>query len=68
MNLHDPEGILGHGRWRLRVLGQGKHASATLMEDKNDPWRLLWASNCGRGYLSSPPVEKAPTLAVAGLK
>ncbi|MBO1267281.1 allantoate amidohydrolase [Arthrobacter cavernae] len=29
--------ILGHGRWRLRVLGQGNHAGTTLMEDRHDP-------------------------------
>jgi N-carbamoyl-L-amino-acid hydrolase len=29
--------ILGHGRWRLTVTGQGNHAGATLMEDRRDP-------------------------------
>ncbi|MER1995001.1 MAG: allantoate amidohydrolase [Arthrobacter sp.] len=29
--------ILGHGRWKLTVLGQGNHAGTTLMEDRSDP-------------------------------
>jgi len=29
--------ILGHGRWRLTVTGQGNHAGTTLMEDRRDP-------------------------------
>ncbi|MET0449584.1 MAG: allantoate amidohydrolase [Aeromicrobium sp.] len=29
--------ILGHGRWRLTVTGQGNHAGATLMADRRDP-------------------------------
>jgi N-carbamoyl-L-amino-acid hydrolase len=29
--------ILGHGRWRLSVHGQGNHAGTTLMADRNDP-------------------------------
>lgn len=29
--------ILGHGRWRLVVSGQGNHAGTTLMADRNDP-------------------------------
>ncbi len=29
--------ILGHGRWRLTVTGQGNHAGATLMDDRRDP-------------------------------
>jgi N-carbamoyl-L-amino-acid hydrolase len=29
--------ILGHGRWRLTVTGQGNHAGATLMRDRRDP-------------------------------
>ncbi|MGN7250436.1 allantoate amidohydrolase [Arthrobacter sp. SAFR-014] len=29
--------ILGHGRWRLSVRGQGNHAGTTLMADRNDP-------------------------------
>ncbi len=29
--------ILGHGRWRLSVNGQGNHAGTTLMADRNDP-------------------------------
>ncbi|MGO4145645.1 allantoate amidohydrolase [Paenarthrobacter sp. YAF11_1] len=29
--------ILGHGRWRLTVRGQGNHAGTTLMEDRHDP-------------------------------
>ncbi|GAA3676589.1 allantoate amidohydrolase [Arthrobacter ginkgonis] len=29
--------ILGHGRWRLTVAGQGNHAGTTLMEDRRDP-------------------------------
>ncbi|GAB3049978.1 allantoate amidohydrolase [Sediminivirga luteola] len=29
--------ILGHGRWRLSVHGQGNHAGTTLMTDRADP-------------------------------
>ncbi|PVE18447.1 allantoate amidohydrolase [Arthrobacter sp. Bz4] len=29
--------ILGHGRWRLTVQGQGNHAGTTLMADRADP-------------------------------
>lgn len=29
--------ILGHGRWRVRVQGQGNHAGTTLMQDRADP-------------------------------
>jgi len=29
--------ILGHGRWRLSVRGQGNHAGTTLMADRRDP-------------------------------
>ncbi|GAA1120689.1 allantoate amidohydrolase [Arthrobacter flavus] len=29
--------ILGHGRWRLSVEGQGNHAGTTLMADRADP-------------------------------
>ncbi|MDQ0618741.1 allantoate amidohydrolase [Arthrobacter globiformis] len=29
--------ILGHGRWRLSVQGQGNHAGTTLMADRHDP-------------------------------
>lgn len=29
--------ILGHGRWRITVTGQGNHAGTTLMEDRRDP-------------------------------
>ncbi|WP_028281539.1 allantoate amidohydrolase [Arthrobacter sp. H5] len=29
--------ILGHGRWKLRISGQGNHAGTTLMEDRADP-------------------------------
>ncbi|MBD7996182.1 allantoate amidohydrolase [Arthrobacter sp. Sa2CUA1] len=29
--------ILGHGRWKLTVHGQGNHAGTTLMEDRADP-------------------------------
>lgn len=29
--------VLGHGRWRVRVRGQGNHAGTTLMEDRADP-------------------------------
>lgn len=29
--------ILGHGRWRVRVTGQGNHAGTTLMSDRSDP-------------------------------
>lgn len=29
--------ILGHGRWRVTVSGQGNHAGTTLMDDRRDP-------------------------------
>jgi N-carbamoyl-L-amino-acid hydrolase len=29
--------VLGHGRWRLSVHGQGNHAGTTLMADRHDP-------------------------------
>ena len=29
--------ILGHGRWRISVQGQGNHAGTTLMADRADP-------------------------------
>ncbi|GAA0528569.1 Zn-dependent hydrolase [Saccharopolyspora subtropica] len=29
--------IIGHGRWRLTVAGQGNHAGTTLMPDRRDP-------------------------------
>ncbi|PTT70790.1 allantoate amidohydrolase [Arthrobacter sp. HMWF013] len=29
--------ILGHGRWRLSIHGQGNHAGTTLMADRHDP-------------------------------
>lgn len=29
--------ILGHGRWKLSITGEGNHAGTTLMEDRRDP-------------------------------
>jgi N-carbamoyl-L-amino-acid hydrolase len=29
--------ILGHGRWRVSVQGEGNHAGTTLMRDRHDP-------------------------------
>lgn len=29
--------ILGHGRWRVSLFGEGNHAGTTLMEDRRDP-------------------------------
>ncbi|MFW0773996.1 allantoate amidohydrolase [Paenarthrobacter nitroguajacolicus] len=29
--------ILGHGRWKISVSGQGNHAGTTLMADRSDP-------------------------------
>lgn len=29
--------ILGHGRWKLSVHGEGNHAGSTLMKDRKDP-------------------------------
>lgn len=29
--------ILGHGRWKLSITGQGNHAGTTLMTDRKDP-------------------------------
>ncbi|RAK27656.1 N-carbamoyl-L-amino-acid hydrolase [Actinoplanes lutulentus] len=31
------DAILGHGRWRITVRGQGNHAGTTLMDDRRDP-------------------------------
>lgn len=36
--------ILGHGRWRLRLTGQGNHAGTTLIEDRRDP--MVAAAAC----------------------
>lgn len=41
IDLNQPVGIgssvLGHGRWKLRVTGEGNHAGTTLMADRKDP-------------------------------
>jgi N-carbamoyl-L-amino-acid hydrolase len=41
VDLHRPiaigSSILGHGRWKLTVNGQGNHAGTTLMNDRADP-------------------------------
>ena len=29
--------VLGHGRWRFSISGQGNHAGTTLMADRSDP-------------------------------
>ncbi|MFT4288581.1 allantoate amidohydrolase [Nocardioides sp.] len=29
--------ILGHGRWRISIAGEGNHAGTTLMADRHDP-------------------------------
>ncbi|GAB3538463.1 allantoate amidohydrolase [Arthrobacter tecti] len=29
--------IIGHGRWKLTITGQGNHAGTTLMDDRADP-------------------------------
>ena len=29
--------VLGHGRWRISITGQGNHAGTTLMADRRDP-------------------------------
>ena len=29
--------ILGHGRWKLSIAGEGNHAGTTLMKDRKDP-------------------------------
>ncbi|MCE7481653.1 allantoate amidohydrolase [Microbacterium profundi] len=31
------DSVLGHGRWRFLLSGQGNHAGTTLMEDRRDP-------------------------------
>ncbi|MEV6346528.1 allantoate amidohydrolase [Actinoplanes sp. NPDC051851] len=31
------DAILGHGRWRITLRGQGNHAGTTLMADRRDP-------------------------------
>lgn len=36
--------VLGHGRWRLRLAGQGNHAGTTLIEDRQDP--MVAAAAC----------------------
>ena len=41
VDLHRPvaigASILGHGRWRLSITGEGNHAGTTLMSDRQDP-------------------------------
>ncbi|GAB5078825.1 allantoate amidohydrolase [Arthrobacter sp. AD-310] len=41
IDLHQPvaigSSILGHGRWKLSISGQGNHAGTTLMRDRKDP-------------------------------
>ncbi|HXH36483.1 MAG TPA: allantoate amidohydrolase [Plantibacter sp.] len=41
IDLHSPvavaSSILAHGRWRLRIEGQGNHAGATGMRERRDP-------------------------------
>ena len=41
IDLHQPvaigSSILGHGRWKLVINGQGNHAGTTLMTDRADP-------------------------------
>ena len=41
IDLDSPVGIarsiLGHGRWRITVTGQGNHAGTTLIADRHDP-------------------------------
>ncbi|MCC4908744.1 allantoate amidohydrolase [Microbacterium sp. cx-59] len=31
------DAVLGHGRWRFLLTGQGNHAGTTLMDDRRDP-------------------------------
>ncbi|MFT3943623.1 MAG: allantoate amidohydrolase [Ancrocorticia sp.] len=38
--------ILGHGRWRVTVRGQGNHAGTTLMRDRRDPLVAAAAMVC----------------------
>ena len=41
VDLHQPvaigSSILGHGRWKLSISGEGNHAGTTLMKDRRDP-------------------------------
>ncbi|MFF1881604.1 allantoate amidohydrolase [Pseudarthrobacter sp. NPDC058196] len=41
IDLHQPvaigSSILGHGRWKLSITGEGNHAGTTLMKDRKDP-------------------------------
>ena len=41
IDLHQPvaigSAILGHGRWKLSISGEGNHAGTTLMKDRRDP-------------------------------
>jgi N-carbamoyl-L-amino-acid hydrolase len=41
IDLHQPvaigSSILGHGRWKLTIAGEGNHAGTTLMKDRKDP-------------------------------
>jgi len=41
VDLHQPvaigSSILGHGRWKLSITGEGNHAGTTLMRDRRDP-------------------------------
>ncbi len=52
--------ILGHGRWRLTVTGQGNHAGTTLMADRHDPM-VAAAAIIGavRGIAAAQPDARA---------
>jgi len=41
VDLHQPvaigSSVIGHGRWKLSITGEGNHAGTTLMRDRRDP-------------------------------
>lgn len=52
--------ILGHGRWRLTVVGEGNHAGTTLMGDRRDPMVAAGAIiGAVRGIARAQPEARA---------
>ena len=54
--------ILGHGRWRLTVTGQGNHAGTTLMTDRADPMVAAAGAVLGVRELASAVPDARATV------